>query len=46
MYKIIPRIGHPFIVNSNHILYGKHRNYNKNTYEEFTMLTKDFYNMV
>lgn len=46
MYKIIPKVGEPQIVNSNHILYGKHRNYNKNTYNEFTMLTKDYYDMI
>lgn len=46
MYKIIPNVGDEQIVNANHTLYGKHRDYNKKTYTEFTMRTEDYYNMV
>lgn len=46
MYKIIPNVGDEQIVNASHILYGKHRDYYKKTYTEFTMKTEDYYNMV
>lgn len=46
MYKIVPKVGDEQIVNSKHIIYGKHRNYSKDTYEDFTMSAEDFYNMV
>ena len=46
MYKIVPAVGDTQIVNANHILYGKKRNYNKKTYEPFQIRTEDYYNMV
>ena len=46
MYKITPRCGDVQVVNSKHIIYGKHRDYNKKTYEPFTMKAEDYYNMI
>lgn len=46
MYKIVPAVGDTQIVNANHILYGKKRNYSKKTYEPFQIRTEDYYNMV
>lgn len=46
MYKIIPNIGDPQIVNSNHIIYGKYRDYSKKTYESFEIKAKDYYEMI
>lgn len=46
MYKIIPKVGDTQIVNANHILYGKHRDYYRKTYEPFTIRAEDYYNMV
>ena len=39
MYRIIPKVGEPQVVNSNHILYGIFKD------KPFTMITKDFYNL-
>lgn len=46
MYKIIPKNGMEQIVNSNHIIYGKYRDYYRKTYEPFEIKAKDFYEMV
>ena len=46
MYKIIPAAGDAQIVNANHILYGKKRDYYRHTYEPFEIRTEDYYNMV
>lgn len=46
MYKIIPNVGDIQIVNENHILYGKKRDYYRKTYKPFTMKIKDYYDMV
>lgn len=46
MYKITPRAGDVQIVNSQHIIYGKHRDYNRGTYEPFEIKAEDYYNML
>lgn len=46
MFKLIPNNGQEQIVNSNHIIYGKYRDYSKNTYQDFEIKAKDYYEMI
>ena len=46
MYEITPINGDKQIVNSNHLIYGMHRQWYNNTYEPFTMKAKDYYEML
>lgn len=46
MYEIIPVNGDKQIVNSNHLIYGMHRQLYNNTYKPFLMKAKDYFELV